>query len=165
MMEKFSYKNLHQVPALKKIVLSTMTRDAVANSKVAQALANELTLMAGQRAVVARAKKSIATFKVREGQPVGAYVTLRKGMMYEFFDRLISITLPRVRDFRGVSLKGLDQLGNYSFGIKEQIVFPEIDYDKIDKVRGVAVAIETSAKNRKEGQELLSLFGMPFKRK
>lgn len=164
LMKKFEYKNVNQVPKLKKIVLSSMSRDAIQNSKVATAIADELTQIAGQKAVVAKAKKSVATFKLREGMPVGAFVTLRGDQMYEFLDRLVSISLPRVRDFRGIDAKKFDGKGNYAFGLKEQIIFPEINYDKIDKVRGLGIVIETTATNNEEGRELLSQLGMPFKK-
>lgn len=164
LMTKFEYKNVNQVPKLKKIVLSAMSRDAIQNSKVATAIADELTQIAGQKAVVAKAKKSVATFKLREGMPVGAFVTLRGEQMYEFLDRLVSISLPRVRDFRGIDPKKFDGKGNYAFGLKEQIIFPEINYDKIDKIRGLGIVIETTAKNNEEGRELLTQLGMPFKK-
>lgn len=164
LMKKFEYKNVHQVPKLKKIVLSSMSRDAIQNSKVATAIADELTQIAGQKAVVAKAKKSVATFKLREGMPVGAFVTLRGDQMYEFLDRLVSISLPRVRDFRGIDAKKFDGKGNYAFGLKEQIIFPEINYDKIDKIRGLGIVIETTATNNEEGRELLTQLGMPFKK-
>jgi len=162
MMEKFSYKNIHQVPKLEKIVLNSCTRDAVTNGKVIESIMDDLRNISGQQPVVTRAKNSIASFKIREGQALGASVTLRGERMYEFLDRLISISLPRTRDFRGISPKAFDGRGNYALGIKEQIVFPEINYDKIDKVRGLGIAIATTAKNNEEGRELLSLLGMPF---
>ena len=162
MMDKFSYKNIHQVPKLEKIVLNTCSRDCVTNGKVVESLADDLRNISGQQPVVTRAKNSIASFKIREGQALGASVTLRGDRMYEFLDRLISISLPRTRDFRGVSPKAFDGRGNYALGIKEQIIFPEINYDKIDKVRGLGIAITTTAKNNEEGRELLSLLGMPF---
>ena len=164
LMKKFEYKNVNQVPKLKKIVISSMSRDSIQNSKVATAIANELTQIAGQKAVIAKAKKSVATFKLREGMPVGAFVTLRGEQMYEFLDRLVSISLPRVRDFRGIDAKKFDGKGNYAFGLKEQIIFPEINYDKIDKIRGLGIVIETTAKNNEEGRELLTQLGMPFKK-
>ena len=161
--EKFSYKNIHQVPRVEKITLNCVTRDAVGNSKVVESIMNDLSVITGQRPVVARARKSVASFKIRQGMPLGACVTLRGVRMYEFLDRLISISLPRVRDFRGVSPKSFDGRGNYMLGIKEQVVFPEINYDKIDKVRGLGICISTTAKSNQEGCELLRLFGMPFK--
>jgi large subunit ribosomal protein L5 len=164
LMEKFKYKNIHQVPKLEKIVVNCCTKDAVTNSKVVEGIKRDLSLMTGQWPVTARAKKSIASFKLREGMPLGASVTLRGARMYEFLDRLISISLPRVRDFRGISGKAFDGRGNYNLGIKEQIIFPEIDYDKIDKVRGVGITIVTTANNNEEGRELLTLMGMPLKK-
>jgi len=160
--EKFGYKNVHQVPKLEKIVVNCCTRDAVTNSKIVNSIMADLGAITGQKPVVARARKSVAGFKLREGQPLGASVTLRGEKMYEFLDRLINITLPRVRDFRGVSAKGFDGKGNYTLGLKEQIIFPEISYDQIDKVRGLGISIVTSATNNEEGRELLNLFGMPF---
>jgi large subunit ribosomal protein L5 len=162
MMEKFGYKNVNQIPKLEKIVVNCCTREAVTNSKVVTAIQEELGAITGQKAVVARARKSVAGFKLRQGMPLGASVTLRGERMYEFLDRLVNITLPRVRDFRGVSSKGFDGKGNYSMGLKEQIIFPEISYDQIDKVRGLGIAIVTTASNNEEGRELLNLFGMPF---
>ena len=163
MQEKFKFKNVQQVPRLTKIVVNCVTRDCVQNGKVVESIKNDLSVITGQRAVTARAKKSIASFKVREGMALGAYVTLHGNQMYEFLDRLVNFTLPRVRDFRGISPKAFDGKGNYSLGVKEQIVFPEINYDKIDKIRGLGIAIETTAKNDSEGRELLKALGMPFK--
>jgi large subunit ribosomal protein L5 len=165
MIEKFQYKNVHQVPKMEKIVVSCCTRDALANSKVVQSVKNDLSMITGQAAVEVKAKKSVATFKLREGQKLGARVTLRGTKMYEFFDRLVSVSLPRVRDFRGLSPKGFDGAGNYNMGMKEQIIFPEINYDKIDKIRGLGITIVTTAKTDDEGRELLTQFGMPFKGK
>ena len=162
--KKFDYKNDHMTPRIEKIVINTCTRDAVVNGKVIDVLVADLAAISGQKPVVTRAKKSIAAFKLREGQAIGASVTLRGDMMYEFLDRLISLSLPRVRDFRGISPKGFDGRGNFTMGMKEQIVFPEIDYDRIDKVRGLGITIVTSAKNNDEGRELLTQFGMPFKK-
>lgn len=162
MTEKFGYKNVNQVPKLEKIVVNCCTRDAVTNSKVVQSIVNDLGTITGQKPVVAKARKSVAGFKVREGMALGANVTLRGDRMYEFLDRLVNITLPRVRDFRGVSSKGFDGKGNYTLGLKEQIIFPEISYDQIDKVRGLGISIVTTAGNNEEGRELLNLFGMPF---
>ncbi len=161
--EKFKYKNVHMVPRLEKVVINCCTKDAVTNGKIVESLVRDLSEIAGQRAVTARAHKSIAGFKLREGQAIGAYVTLRGNQMYEFLDRLINISLPRVRDFRGVSPKSFDGRGNYTLGIKEQIIFPEITYDKIDKVRGLGISISTTAKTNDEGRELLRELGMPFK--
>lgn len=162
MTEKFGYKNVNQIPKLEKIVVNCCTRDAVTNSKVVQSIVKDLGTITGQKPVVAKARKSVAGFKIREGMALGANVTLRGDRMYEFLDRLVNITLPRVRDFRGVSSKGFDGKGNYTLGLKEQIIFPEISYDQIDKVRGLGISIVTTAGNNEEGRELLNLFGMPF---
>lgn len=162
--EEFGYTNVMQVPKLEKIVLNMGLGEAVQNPKIVEGAAQELTLIAGQKAVVTNAKKSIAGFKLREGMPIGCRVTLRGDKMYDFFSKLVNIALPRVRDFRGVSPKGFDGRGNYSLGIKEQIIFPEIDYDKIDKIKGLNVSIVTSAPTNKEGLELLRLMGMPFRK-
>ncbi len=164
MKEKFGYKNVNQIPKLEKIVVNCVTKDCVLNSKVVDSIKADLAAITGQRAVTAKAKKSIATFKVREGQALGAAVTLRGDQMYEFLERLINISLPRVRDFRGVSAKAFDGRGNYTLGLKEQIIFPEINYDKIDKIRGLGISIVTSANTNEEGRELLGMFGMPFKK-
>jgi large subunit ribosomal protein L5 len=163
LMQKFGHKNVHLVPKLEKIVINCVTKDAVSNGKIVDNISNELSQISGQKSVVVRAKKSIATFKLRQGQAIGACVTLRGARMYEFLERLISLSLPRVRDFRGISPKGFDGKGNYTLGIKEQIIFPEINYDKIDKVRGVGICIVTTAKNNEEGRELLKCLGMPFR--
>ena len=160
--EKFQYTNTHQVPKLEKIVVNCCTKDAVTNSKVVDSIVKDLTVITGQKPVKTVARKSIASFKVREGMPLGASVTLRGERMYDFLDRLMSISLPRVRDFRGVSSKGFDGRGNYTLGLKEQIMFSEITYDQIDKVRGLGVSIVTTANNNDEGRELLTLLGMPF---
>lgn len=162
--KKFGYKNVNQVPKLEKVILQCVNRDAVQNGKVVTNIVDDLTAIAGQKAVVVRAKNSIASFKLREDQAMGAAVTLRGEKMYEFVDRLISITLPRVRDFRGINTKSFDGRGNYSLGIKEQIVFPEINYDKIDKIRGLGINFVTTAKTNEEGRELLALLGLPFKK-
>jgi len=164
MQDKFGYKNVQMVPKIQKIVINMVNKDAVTNSKIVDSILEELSAITGQKAVTAKAKKSIANFKIREGLGLGGFVTLRGERMYEFLDRLISISLPRVRDFRGVSPKGFDGRGNYTLGLKEQIMFPEINYDKIDKVRGLAVSIVTTAKNNDEGRELLNSFGMPFRK-
>lgn len=161
---KFNYKNVNEVPKLEKIVINSTTRDAVTNSKVVEKISHELSMISGQKPVVARAKKSIATFKLREGQPIGAFVTLRGDRMYDFLDRLIHVTLPRVKDFRGVSPKAFDGNGNYNMGIKEQIIFSEINYDEIDKVRGMAITFVTTSKTNDEAFELLSQFGFPFRK-
>lgn len=163
--KKFAYNNAFQIPKIEKIVVNCCTKDAVVNGKVVDGIVKELAIITGQRPVVARAKKSIASFKLREGQAIGASVTLRGSKMFEFLDRLITISLPRVRDFRGISPRAFDGRGNYALGIKEQIIFPEIEYDKIDKVRGMGISIVTTAKTNEEGRELLSLMGMPFRKK
>ena len=165
LISKFNYKNKHMVPKVEKVVVNTCTRDAVLNGKVIDSLVTDLRAITGQKPVVTKAKKSIAAFKLREGQAIGASVTLRGNRMYEFLDRLISLSLPRVRDFRGINPNGFDGRGNYSLGLKEQIIFPEVDYDKIDKVRGMGITIVTTAKNNDEGRELLAQFGMPFSKK
>ena len=165
MMDTFKYKNVHQIPKLEKIVINCVTRDCVTNGKVVDSIMADLAAISGQKPVIARAKNSIASFKLREGQALGASVTLRGKNMYEFLDRLISFTLPRVRDFRGLSPKAFDGKGNYTLGIKEQIVFPEINYDKIDKVRGMGISFVTTASNNEEGRSLLKMFGMPFREK
>lgn len=164
LVKKFGYSNIHMIPKIEKIVVNCVTKDAVSNSKVVDSIVNDLAAITGQRPVIARAKTSIASFKVREGMPLGASVTLRGEKMYEFLDRLISISLPRVRDFRGVSSKGFDGKGNYTLGLKEQIMFPEINYDKIDKIRGLGISIVTTAGTNDEGRELLTLIGMPFRK-
>lgn len=162
--EKFGYKNVMQVPKFEKIVLSLRLGKEKDNAKTFNTAVEELSLIAGQKAIVTYAKKSVANFKLRQGQKIGAKVTLRGEKMYEFFDRLISIALPRVRDFQGLSTTSFDGRGNYSFGIKEQIIFPEIVYDKIDAVRGFDIMIVTSAKTNEEALELLKLMGVPFKK-
>ena len=162
--EKFQYKNPHQIPKVEKVVINCVTRDVVQNGKMVESISNDLMMITGQKPVVTRAKKSIASFKLRQGQALGCAVTLRGERMYEFLDRLINISLPRVRDFRGISPKAFDGRGNYTLGVKEQIMFPEINYDKIDKVRGLGITVTTSAKNNEEGRELLSLLGFPFKK-
>lgn len=165
MMEKFKYKNVHQIPKLEKIVINSVTREAVQNAKVVDLIVEEISLITGQKPVVAKAKKSIASFKLRENQAIGAFVTLRGPKMYEFLDRLINLSLPRVKDFRGISPKAFDGKGNYTLGLKEQIIFPEINYDKIDKVRGFGISFITTATTNEEGRELLKQFGMPFREK
>jgi len=165
MMDKYSYKNVHQIPKLEKIILNCVTRDAVSNGKVVESIISDIGAIAGQKPVVARAKNSIASFKLREGQALGASVTLRGKKMYEFLDRLISFSLPRVKDFRGLNPKAFDGKGNYTLGMKEQIIFPEINYDKIDKIRGLGISFVTTASNNEEGRDLLKMFGMPFKEK
>jgi large subunit ribosomal protein L5 len=164
LMEKFSYSSIMESPRISKIVINIGAGDAVANPKVLDDAVNELTLITGQKPLVTRAKKSIATFKLREGMPIGCKVTLRGDRMYDFFDKLINIALPRVRDFRGVNPKGFDGRGNYTLGGKEQLIFPEINYDKVSKIRGMDIVIVTTAKTDQEAFELLKLFGMPFRR-
>ncbi len=159
----FGYVNVYQVPKLQKIVINIGLGEAVANGRALDAAVNDLTLICGQKPVVTRAKKSIAAFKLRAGMPIGAMVTLRGERMYEFYDRLTAIALPRIRDFRGVSPNSFDGRGNYTLGLREQLLFPEIDYDKIDKTRGMEVSIVTSAKSDEEGRRLLGLLGMPFR--
>ena len=165
MQDKFKYGNVHQIPKLEKIIVNSVTRDAVSNGKIVDTIVADLAAVTGQKPVVSRAKKSIASFKLRQGQALGAFVTLRGEQMYEFLDRLINLSLPRVKDFRGLSPKGFDGKGNYTMGLKEQIIFPEIDYDKIDKVRGMGISFVTTATNNEEGRELLAQFGMPFREK
>ena len=162
--EKFGYKNVMEIPKLDKIVLSLRLGKEKDNAKSFNTAVDELSLIAGQKAVVTHAKKSVANFKLRQGQKIGAKVTLRGEKMYEFFDRLISIALPRVRDFQGLSTTSFDGRGNYSFGVKEQIIFPEIIYDKIDAVRGFDIMFITTAKSNEEALELLKLMGVPFKK-
>ena len=159
----FGYKNVMQVPRLEKIVLNMGLGEAIQNIKLLDAATEELQIIAGQHPVITRAKKSIAAFKLREGMPIGCMVTLRRNRMYDFFYKLVNVALPRVRDFRGISGKAFDGRGNYSLGIKEHIIFPEIDYDKIDKIKGLNISVVTSAQNDEEGKELLRLLGMPFR--
>lgn len=161
--ENFQYKNPMQVPRIEKVVLNMGLGEAIQNSKILDSAAVELGRIAGQKPVITRAKKSIAAFKLREGMPIGCTVTLRKDRMYDFLARLLNVALPRVRDFKGVSGKAFDGNGNYTLGIREQIIFPEIEYDKIDKVKGLNVCIVTSAKSDAEAKELLRLMGMPFR--
>jgi large subunit ribosomal protein L5 len=163
LMDRFGYKNVMQVPKLTGIVLNMGLGEAIQNIKVLDSAVQELGLIAAQKPVVTRARKSIAAFKLRAGMPIGCKVTLRGVRMYDFFTRLVNIALPRVRDFRGVSPKGFDGRGNYSLGIKEHIIFPEIDYDKIDKIKGLNVSIVTSARTDEAGKALLELMGMPFR--
>ncbi|MCI5726794.1 MAG: 50S ribosomal protein L5 [Clostridium sp.] len=162
MIEKFGYKNIMEVPKLEKIVINMGVGEAKENQKTLESAVNDLTIIAGQKPVLTRAKKSIANFKIRENMPLGCKVTLRKAKMYEFADKLMSVALPRVRDFRGISSKSFDGRGNYSLGIKEQLIFPEIEYDKVDKVRGMDIIFVTTAKTDEEARELLRFFGMPF---
>jgi|SRR6478609_4851113 len=163
LMKRFGYKNIMQVPRIEKVVVNMGLGDAVSNPKIIDSAVNELGNITGQKPVVTRAKKSIAGFKLREGMPIGCRVTLRRERMWEFLDRLITFSLPRVRDFRGVSGKAFDGAGNYTLGLKEQIVFPEIDFDKVDKVKGMNITVVTSAKTNEEAKELLRGLGMPFR--
>lgn len=162
LMKKFEYKSVMQIPKLEKIVVNVACGEATQNSKMIDAVVADLAKITGQKPVVCRARKSVANFKLREGMPIGAKVTLRDEMMYEFLDRFFNVALPRVRDFRGISADSFDGRGNYSVGLKEQLIFPEIEYDKIDKLRGMDIAIITSAKTDEEGRELLKLMGAPF---
>jgi large subunit ribosomal protein L5 len=164
LMSKFGYRSIMRVPKVEKIVINMGVGEAVANAKTLDSALEDLQTIAGQKPVVTRAKKSIAGFKVREGMPIGAKVTLRGERMYHFLDKLMNVSLPRVRDFRGVSSKAFDGRGNYTLGLKEQLIFPEIEYDKIDKVRGMDIVIVTSAKTDEEARELLTQMGMPFRK-
>lgn len=164
LMQKFNYKSVMEVPKIEKIVVNMGVGDAVQNPKVLDNAVEELSLITGQKPLVTKAKKSIAGFKLRDGMPIGAKVTLRGERMYDFLDKLISVSLPRVRDFRGVSKKAFDGRGNYTLGIKEQLIFPEIDYDKVNKVRGMDIVIVTTANTDEEARELLTEFGMPFQK-
>ncbi len=163
LVRKFKYKNVMQVPKLEKIVINMGLGEAIQNIKVLDTAANEIMLISGQKPVITKAKKSIASFKLRTGMPIGCVVTLRRERMYEFFQKLVTIVLPRVRDFKGISSKSFDGRGNYTIGLREQIIFPEIEYDKVDKVRGMNITIGTSAKSDEEAYELLRLMGMPFR--
>jgi len=162
LMEQFQYRNVMQVPRLEKINLNATMKDTIQSVKVLEEGGENLTLIAGQRAVITRARRSIANFKLREGMPIGARVTLRGDRMWEFFDRLITVAIPRIRDFRGLRRKAFDGRGNYALGITEQIVFPEIDYDKVSRLHGFNIAVVTTAKTDDEGRALLELLGMPF---
>ena len=162
MISKFGYKNVMQVPKLEKIVVNMGVGEAKDNAKVLESAAKDMEQITGQKPVITKAKKSIANFKIREGMPIGCKVTLRGDKMYNFADRLINLALPRVRDFRGVSADSFDGRGNYSLGIKEQLIFPEIEFDKVDKVRGMDVVFVTTAKTDEEARELIRLFGMPY---
>ncbi|GFP77858.1 50S ribosomal protein L5 [Clostridium fungisolvens] len=162
MMEKFGYKNVMQVPKLEKIVVNMGVGEAKDNPKALESAVSDLTIIVGQKPIITRAKNSVANFKIRQNMPLGCKVTLRKAKMYEFADKLMSIALPRVRDFRGVSSKSFDGRGNYSLGIKEQLIFPEIEYDKVDKVRGMDIIFVTTANTDEEARELLRFLGMPF---
>ncbi|AIQ49557.1 50S ribosomal protein L5 [Paenibacillus sp. FSL R7-0273] len=162
LMQKFNYTTVMQVPKIEKVVINMGVGDAVQNSKVLDAAVNDMQLISGQKPVITKAKKSIAGFKLRENMPIGVKVTLRGERMYYFLDKLFNVTLPRVRDFRGVSTKAFDGRGNYTLGLKEQLIFPEIEYDKVDKVRGMDIVIVTTAKTDEESRELLNQLGMPF---
>jgi len=162
LMQKFGYKSTMQIPRLEKIVVNVGCSEARENPKVLDAVVRDLTTITGQKAVITKAKKSVANFKLREGMPIGAKVTLRGDKMWEFLDRLFNVALPRVRDFRGISADGFDGRGNYALGIKEQLIFPEIEYDKIDKIRGMDIVVVTTAQNDEEARELLKLSGAPF---
>ncbi|SMO79627.1 LSU ribosomal protein L5P [Melghirimyces algeriensis] len=164
LMKRFEYRSPMQVPKIEKVVINMGVGEAVQNSKVLDGAVEDLTLISGQKPVVTRAKKSIAGFKLREGMPIGAKVTLRGERMYEFLDKLINVALPRVRDFRGISPKAFDGRGNYTLGLKEQLVFPEIEYDKVDRVRGMDIVIVTTADTDEEARELLTQMGMPFRK-
>jgi large subunit ribosomal protein L5 len=163
LMKEFNYGNIMEVPKLEKVVINMGLGEAIQNAKILDSAQSELAAIAGQKPVVTKAKKSIANFKLRAGMPIGCKVTLRRSRMYEFFDRLVNVALPRIRDFKGVSGKSFDGRGNYALGIREQIIFPEIDYDKIDKIRGMNIVITTTAKSDEEGKALLKMMGMPFR--
>ena len=162
MMKKFGYKNVMEIPKVEKIVINMGVSDAVGNPKAMDAAVSDLTQISGQKPIVTKAKKSISAFKVREGMSIGTKVTLRGERMYHFLDKLVSVALPRVRDFRGISPKAFDGRGNYTLGVKEQLIFPEMEYDKIDKIRGMDITVVTTAKTDEEARELLKLMGMPF---
>lgn len=165
MMKLFNYKNKYQVPRLKKVVVNVGLGEATQDIKFLESTQNELAVITGQRPVVTKAKKAIANFKIRQGSPIGCKVTLRRAMMYEFLDRLIAVVIPRIRDFRGLSVDSFDKGGNYSFGLQEQVIFPEIDVDKVMKAHGMDITIVTTAKTEKEAFEFLRLIGMPFAKK
>ncbi|USF27359.1 50S ribosomal protein L5 [Firmicutes bacterium ASF500] len=162
LMQKFGYKSVMQIPRLEKIVVNVGCSEARENAKVLDAVVSDLTTITGQKAIITKAKKSVANFKLREGMPIGAKVTLRGNKMWEFLDRLFNVALPRVRDFRGISADAFDGRGNYALGIKEQLIFPEIEYDKIDKIRGMDIVVVTTAQTDEEARELLKLVGAPF---
>ncbi len=164
MQEKFGYKNAMEIPKLEKIVINIGVGEATTNAKAVDAAVSDLTAITGQKPIICKAKKSLAAWHIREGMPLGCKVTLRGERMYEFLDRLINIALPRVRDFRGISAQSFDGRGNYAFGVKEQLIFPEVDYEKIDKLRGMDIIVVTTAKTDEEARELLTKFGMPFKK-
>lgn len=163
LMKKFEYSNIHQVPKVTKVTVNRGLGEASQNAKALEASLSEIALITGQKPVVTRAKKAIAGFKIREGMPVGVMVTLRSGKMYNFLDRLINLSLPRIRDFRGISPKSFDGRGNYTLGVREQLIFPEVEYDKIDQIRGMDISIITTARNDEEGRALLKEMGMPFR--
>jgi len=163
MMEKFKYKNIMEVPRLEKIILNMGVGEAIQNIKILDGAVQELAMISGQKPVITKAKKSIATFKLRKGMPIGCTVTLRKERMYEFYDRLVNVALPRIRDFRGIPPNSFDGRGNFAMGIREQFIFPEIEYDKIEKVKGLNIVVVTTAKTDDEARQLLSLMGMPFR--
>jgi len=163
MMKKFKYKNVMEVPRLEKIILNMGVGEAIQNIKILDGAVQELAMISGQKPVITKAKKSIATFKLRKGMPIGCTVTLRKERMYEFYDRLVNVALPRIRDFRGIPPNSFDGRGNFAMGIREQFIFPEIEYDKIEKVKGLNIVVVTSAKTDDEARHLLSLMGMPFR--
>ncbi len=163
LIKEFNYQNRMEIPRLEKIVVNMGLGEAIQNIKILDSAVAELSMIVGQRPVITKAKKSIATFKLRQGMSIGCQVTLRREKMYEFFDRLVNVAMPRVRDFRGISPKSFDGRGNFSVGLKEQIIFPEIDYDKIDKVKGMNISIVTSAKTDDEARQLLKLMGLPFR--
>jgi large subunit ribosomal protein L5 len=162
MMKRFNYKNIMQVPKVDKVVINMGLGEAIQNVKVLEAAQKELAAITGQKPVVTKARKAIANFKLRQGMPIGCKVTLRKEQMYEFLDRLLNLALPRIRDFKGVSAKAFDGRGNYALGVREQIIFPEIEYDKVDKIRGMNIVIDTTAKTDEEAKALLEFMGMPF---
>jgi large subunit ribosomal protein L5 len=164
LMEEFSYKNAMQIPRLNKIVVNTSIKEAITNVKVLQAAAEEIALITGQKPIIRKARRSIAGFKLREGMPIGAKVTLRRNQMWEFLDRLVTVAIPRIRDFRGLNPNGFDGRGNYSLGLTEQIIFPEIDYDKVKRVNGMNITFVTSAPTDAEGRALLRSLGMPFRK-
>jgi len=164
LMKKFGYKNVMQVPMLEKIVVNVGVGDAIQNAKLLDSAMSDLASITGQKPAIKRAKKAISNFKLKAGMPIGCMVTLRKNHMYEFFDRLVNVAIPRVRDFRGTSPTSFDGRGNYNLGVEEQIIFPEIDYDKVEKIRGMNITICTTAKTDEEGSELLKAMGMPFRR-
>jgi len=163
LMKDFNFRNVMEVPKLEKIVINMGLGEAIQNVKILDSAVVEMAAIAGQKPVITKAKKSIASFKLRQGMPIGCMVTLRRDKMYEFLDRLVNVSLPRVRDFKGVPAKAFDGNGNYSLGVKEQLIFPEINYDKVDKIKGMNITIVTSARNDEEGRALLKLMGMPFR--